>query len=138
MQIDDFIGYIGDPDFHDGTVVEVKLQDDGAMVQLQGGSGVHFFIGFLEVEQINSYRPENMIIYALSEMKCQAPMRHFVFVNWDDEDGAHLEIFAKEFQVHKVIDGRKIQAILRKGKTQIQTGEGIEHQEFWEEIEAET
>jgi prevent-host-death family protein len=29
----------------------------------------------------------------------------------------------------------KFQVILRKGKEQIRAGEGIEHDEFWEEIE---
>lgn len=31
----------------------------------------------------------------------------------------------------------KFQAIMKRGKEQIQVGEGIEHQAFWAEVEAE-
>lgn len=32
----------------------------------------------------------------------------------------------------------KFQAILKKGREQVQGGQGIEHQDFWREIEGET
>ena len=32
----------------------------------------------------------------------------------------------------------KFQAILRKGREQIQAGQGIEHEEFWRQVETET
>jgi prevent-host-death family protein len=32
----------------------------------------------------------------------------------------------------------KFQAIINKGKQQIRAGQGLEHQDFWREIEAET
>ena len=31
----------------------------------------------------------------------------------------------------------KLQAILKKGREQIQAGQGIEHDEFWRQVEAE-
>lgn len=31
----------------------------------------------------------------------------------------------------------KLQAILRKGREQIQAGQGLEHEEFWRQVEAE-
>jgi len=38
-----------------------------------------------------------MTLYALSEMDYEAPQRHFLFVNWDDEDDAQLEVIARDF-----------------------------------------
>ena len=32
----------------------------------------------------------------------------------------------------------KFQAILRRGREQIRAGQGIEHEEFWRQVEAET
>jgi prevent-host-death family protein len=32
----------------------------------------------------------------------------------------------------------KLQAILKKGRDQIQAGQGIEHEEFWRQVETET
>lgn len=32
----------------------------------------------------------------------------------------------------------KFQAILKKGREQIQAGQSIEHEEFWQQVEAET
>jgi prevent-host-death family protein len=32
----------------------------------------------------------------------------------------------------------KFQAILKRGREQIRTGQGIEHEEFWRQVEAET
>jgi len=38
-----------------------------------------------------------MTIYALAEVKAEAPLRRFVFSNWDEDDDALLEVVARDF-----------------------------------------
>lgn len=37
-----------------------------------------------------------MVLYSISAMEKQPPFRKFVFVNWDEEDDASLEIIARD------------------------------------------
>jgi hypothetical protein len=37
-----------------------------------------------------------MMVYALTEMPATPPLRRFVFVNWDEEDDASLEVVARD------------------------------------------
>ncbi len=54
---------------------------------------------FSGVAEVRAVEPEGMMLYALSEMSCQPPLRRFVFANWDDESKAHLEVDAAGFAV---------------------------------------
>jgi hypothetical protein len=94
-----FIGYVGDADFHDGCVVSVHPVEDTVYVKVKGASGRHWSVEFRGVKSLNSNRPEGMLLYALSELKAPAPLRRFVFANWDEQDVGFLEIVANEIAV---------------------------------------
>lgn len=100
MPENQFVGYVGDPDIHDGTILQVKKGEDMVRVILRGGRERKILaIDFQGVASVRSNRPEGMMLYSLSEMKAPAPLRRFVFTNWDDEDDAFLEITASNFSV---------------------------------------
>lgn len=99
MPSEEFIGYVGDPDFHDGHVITVKREKDTARVRLRGASRREFAVEFRGVQALRSKQPDNMMIYALSEMRAPPPLRLFVFANWDEEDNSFLEIEAESFSI---------------------------------------
>ncbi|HEV3417678.1 MAG TPA: hypothetical protein VG056_12715 [Pirellulales bacterium] len=95
-----FVAYVGDADFHDGRVIDVQQIGTTVRVRVTGFSHRVFVAEFSGVRVVRSNRPEGMLLYALSERRCEAPLRRFVFLNWDEEDSAALEIDAEEFTVH--------------------------------------
>ena len=99
MPNDEFIGYVGNPDFHDGTVVSVRQEHDGASVSIRGASGQEYVVLFSGVKAVRATDPEGMIIYSMTEMRSQLPVRRFVFANWDEDDDSSLEIEAESFNV---------------------------------------
>jgi hypothetical protein len=94
-----FVGYLGDADFHDGSIVSVEQHDGTVSVRIRGVSGKLFVLDFSGVAEVRAVEPEGMILYALSEMSCRPPLRRFVFANWDDESKAHLEVEATGFAI---------------------------------------
>ena len=96
-----FIGYVGEPDFHDGSVVAVERRDDSVRVRVRGASGKIFVAEFSGVHAVRSSMPEGMLLYALSEMQGQPPHRRFVFANSEEQDTAALEIDAERFRVYE-------------------------------------
>jgi hypothetical protein len=96
-----FVAYVGDPDIHDGHIVQVEKKDKRVRVLVRGFSGRRFWVEFSGVESVKSSRPEGMMLYSLSEMKAPAPLRRFVFTNWDEDDDAFLEIVAQDFVISK-------------------------------------
>jgi hypothetical protein len=97
-----FITYIGEEDFHDGRVVQVRSQSDNvAVVLLRGQSGKEYEIEFRDVETIRNIKAENMILYAISEMATPVKLL-FVFVNWDEQSGRSLEIVAQSYEVRQI------------------------------------
>jgi hypothetical protein len=103
MSADEFIGYVGDPDFHDGSLVRVIVEPDLVRVVLRGASGQEYVVEFRGGKVVHSNRPEGMMIYALTEMKARSPARRFVFANWEEDDDATLEVEAEDVSVTKVI-----------------------------------
>src|SRR6266496_4219230 len=95
-----FIVYVGDAEFHDGCILAVEQLEGGIRVGVRGYSGKLFIVAFSGVHAVTANRPEGMVLYALSELRCEPPLRRFVFNNWDDEDNARLEIDAEDFTVH--------------------------------------
>ena len=95
----EFIGYIGSPEIHDGSVLGVEHDGDWTRVVIRSEKGYQFALEFLGVESVESNQPEGMIVYALCEMKADAPLRSFVFTNWDEDDDASLEILAREIRI---------------------------------------
>jgi hypothetical protein len=107
MSDSDFVAYVGPPELHDGYIVEVQRQNEKARVVIRGASGRLFAVEFCGVQSVKAHRAEGMLLYSLSEMKAAAPLRRFVFVNWDEEDDASLEIVARELSTSAL--GEKIE-----------------------------
>jgi hypothetical protein len=95
-----FIGYVGEPDFHDGSVVAVERAKDSARVRVRGASGKILVAEFSGVQAVRSNRPEGMLLYALTETRGEPPLRCFVFANADEDSQAVLEIDAETFRVY--------------------------------------
>ncbi len=89
-----FIAYVGEPDFHDGSILSVEQQDDAVCIRVRGASGKVFRLDFSGVRTVRANAAVGMVLYALSEMSAQPPIGRFVFVNWDEQGDAHLEIDA--------------------------------------------
>ena len=81
---DDFVGYIGDRDFHDATITGVAHEGDAAQVFLTSESGRRIAVAFTGVESVEQHRADEMTIYALTEMRGSPPLRRFVFANRAD------------------------------------------------------
>jgi hypothetical protein len=96
---DQFVGYVGDPDFHDGSIREIHIDGNTAQVTVRGYSGNHYRVTFTGVESVVARRPHEVWLYALAEMRCNEPLRLFSFTNNEDEDNAMLEVVAGSIEV---------------------------------------
>lgn len=94
-----FVAYVGDPDFHDGSILAVEHQDDEFRVRVRGASGKVYVVTFNGVLAVRKNRPEGMLLYSLSEQRGDPPLRRFVFANWDDDSNSYLEIDATGFSM---------------------------------------
>jgi hypothetical protein len=99
MTSEDFVAYVGDPDFHDGAVLGVVVDGDLARIVVRGASGQEYVVEFHGVKEVRSNRPEGMMLYALTEMRTGVGARRFVFSNWEPDDDANLEVEAESFSV---------------------------------------
>jgi hypothetical protein len=52
-----FVGYVGDADFHDGSIVSVEKHDGTASVRLRGATGKLFVVDFSGVAEVRSAAP---------------------------------------------------------------------------------
>jgi|SRR5919106_6175989 predicted PhzF superfamily epimerase YddE/YHI9 len=92
--------HVGPPDFHDGRVLQVSQPaPDQVHVRVQGSEGRLYLVRFDQVHAVRAVRPENMLLYALTEFRDSDGTVRFVFSNWDDENEAALEIFAPTVQI---------------------------------------
>jgi hypothetical protein len=89
-----FVGYVGAPDFHDGSIRSIEEHRDSVCVHVRGASGKLFRVDFNGVGSVISNRPAGMRLYALVESSVSPPFRRFIFANWDDESEAQLTIDA--------------------------------------------
>jgi hypothetical protein len=96
-----FVGYVGDADFHDGSVLAVEHQGSTARVRVRGASGKVFVLDFGGVRAVRANRAEGMVLYALSELSGEPPLRRFAFANWDEESPAYLEVDAETLAVRE-------------------------------------
>jgi hypothetical protein len=84
-----FIGHIGVPAIHDGTIIAVEAHDAALSVVIepqQAWSAKRIRITFHCVERVLAKQPEGMLLYGLSEWTDSSPLRRFVFTNWYDKD----------------------------------------------------
>jgi hypothetical protein len=94
-----FSTYVGPKEIHDATLLRSVQEDGKVTIYLQSVDGHAFALEFLDVASIHALSPEGMVLYALAEVKTRLPLRRFVFVNWDEEDEAALEIVAIDLRV---------------------------------------
>jgi len=85
-----FVGYVGDADFHDGSVLAVEHQGSEFRVRVRGASGRVFVVDFGGVHSVRANCPEGMMLYALSELTVEPPLRRFAFINWNEDGEAYL------------------------------------------------
>jgi|SRR5690242_15617825 hypothetical protein len=91
---DDFVQYLNNDDVHDGTVRKVSEEPDRFSVYVDTADGRVVVFEFTGVRNVKQNRAEGMLIYSLTEMRENSPLRRFVFTNWDEEDNAFLEVTA--------------------------------------------
>lgn len=91
-----FIAYIGDRDFHDAYVRSFAHIGDQVQVTLETQNERRIQVHFSGVRKVVAVQPDGMMIYALSEMQGEAPYRYFIFLNWEEDDQATLEVEALE------------------------------------------
>jgi hypothetical protein len=96
-----FVGYVGDADFHDGSVLAVEHQGSTARVRVRGASGKVFVVDFGGVRAVRANRAEGMVLYALSELSSEPPLRRFAFANCDEDSPAYLEVDAETLAVRE-------------------------------------
>lgn len=96
-----FVGYVGDADFHDGSVLAIEHQGSTANVRIRGASGKVFVVDFGGVRAVRANQAEGMMLYALSELRSEPPVRRFAFANSDDDSAAHLEIDAQTIAIRE-------------------------------------
>jgi hypothetical protein len=96
-----FVGYVGDAEFHDGSVLAVEQRGGMVRVRVRGAGGGVFVVEFGGVRAMRAARPEGMLLYALSELSGEPPLRRFTFANWDDDSEAYLEVDAETIRVHE-------------------------------------
>jgi hypothetical protein len=68
-------------------------------VRVRGASGKAFVVAFSGVFAVRANCPEGMMLYALTELRGEPPLRRFVFANWDDDSKAYLEVDATSFSI---------------------------------------
>jgi len=100
MRDPSFVGYVKDADYHDATILSVERMADVVLVRVCGYDEKIFISEFSGVRAVRATRPDGMLLYALSEMRGQPPLRRFVFVNWHEDDDASLEIDAERLRVY--------------------------------------
>jgi 3-isopropylmalate dehydrogenase len=100
-----FVGYIGDPDFHDGILKTVSREGSQFRVDVEGCSGARFVVTFSDVQSVFSHKPEGMVIEALVEMEAP-PHRRFVFRDCyeaENEGGdSVVDVIANDFSVKRL------------------------------------
>ena len=95
----EFIDYVGIADIHDGTVVRVSVEGKTVQVVIKGFSGREHTLLFDGVDEVEMNEPEDMLLYAISEVRAKSPLRRFVFLNSSEDDPKSLSIVALDFQI---------------------------------------
>jgi hypothetical protein len=102
------VRYVGNPDFHDGYIRAVSQSEDKVLVTIEGSSGKHYAVGFDGVSAVESHSPQDMMLYALSEVDAEVEsLRRYDFINWyidepeEEESKSYLRILANRFTITK-------------------------------------
>ena len=98
----ELLGYVGGPQFHDAVIVRVDDLGEDIRVVVKSENGGTFLASFTGAKSTSSNKPEGMMLYGMAELKSEAGLRRFVFVNWDGDDEAKLEISAAGYSIEKI------------------------------------
>jgi hypothetical protein len=96
---DEFLAHVGSRDIHDAVILRVETTQQSVTVFLKAYEGRHFAVRFYGVSSYEAQDAEGMMLYALTEMSGASPLHKFLFLNWDEEDPAQLEIVAEGFEM---------------------------------------
>ncbi len=96
MNDPEFVGYISEPDVHDGTILRVQHDGASARVLVKAYDDHLHAFEFVGVQSLKSLNIEGMLLYSLTEMRAVSPLRRFVFTSWDGEADGVLEVVALE------------------------------------------
>lgn len=102
MKEREFVSYIGPPELHDGSILRLEQKGHQLAVFIRDYDGSVWEFAFSGVIEFTANRAQGMVLYALAEFVGVAPLRRFIFVNWDEEGDASLQIVAEDFHVTKV------------------------------------
>ena len=102
MNDPEFVGYIPEPDVHDGTILRVHQDGASAGVLVKASDGHLYPFKFEGVQSLKSFEAEGMMLYSLTEMTAVPPLRRFVFTNWDEEADGVLDLVALDFTSHQI------------------------------------
>lgn len=100
-----FVGYIQEPDVHDGVIIKARYKNGflrsvfdkrEVVVMVLTYEKRLFGIFFRGVRSASITNVEGMRLYSLSEMYATPPFSRFVFVDWEEESNRHLEVVARE------------------------------------------
>ena len=95
-----FIGYVGDADVHDATIVSVTTLRSGDLaVAMKTYDDKPLTVTFWNPVRVLSNAPEGMFVYSLTEMSTNDSSRRFVFANSEDESPSTLEVYARGFEI---------------------------------------
>ncbi|MCT4509859.1 MAG: hypothetical protein N4A48_14090 [Tepidibacter sp.] len=98
MENSEFLGYIGSYKMHDGRIKKIIQERDKLKVIVESYDKEMIFMEFYGVKEINSFNPEDMILYGVCEMKTQEPFREFRFLNWYEEREEYLEVIVMGYK----------------------------------------
>jgi hypothetical protein len=97
-----FVGYIPEPDVHDGTILRVQRDGASARVLVKAYDGHLYAFKFEGVQSLKSFEAEGMMLYSLTEMTAVPPLRQFVFTNWDEEADGVLDLVALDITSREI------------------------------------
>jgi hypothetical protein len=98
----ELLGYVGGPQLHDAEIVRVEKSGEDLRVVIASENDSKFLVSFTGVQSLISNKPERMILYGMAELKGEVGHRRFVFVNWDEDDDARLEVSAAGYSMEKI------------------------------------
>ena len=94
MERSGFVGHLGPPGLHDGTVMAIRQFPTTLAVDVATHDGDLIVVTFSGVSSVRQNRPIGMLLYSLSEMRSEGSGRAFSFANSEDGDEL-LEVVAE-------------------------------------------
>jgi len=94
--------YIGPAEFQDGHVERLVHGRGTATVTIRGASGGHYEVRLTGIVDLQARHPEGMMLYGLTRLPAGHGLYRYAFLNWDENDDAHLEALAATANIASV------------------------------------